>query len=400
MPDDLPLLDLFDRLRDAGVQLGTEDYLLFLRALQAGFGLTDRTALARLCRTLWIKSPEDLLIFGRYFDELAPQVYDVPRDPEQLQFPTQPEPVPDSFIPPLVSESESPPPSTTEETLPETESAEAVEPLTPTEVKPILSASIETPGKHEYALKIEDEVQAAQAVRAEFMDIDLSPSRFKQTTEYFPVTRRQMKQTWRHLRRMIREGSARELDVEATVNAIGRHGRLLELVFASPRVNRAELLLLMDLNGSMTPFHALAQRLIETAQRGGQLRKTRALYFHNVPSKHLYITPGLHESQPLERVLGQMNPRRTGTLIFSDAGAARGGFDPGRIELTAEFLDLLKQQMQYVAWLNPMPRVRWRGTTASEIARLIPMFEMTRRGMDCAIDILRGRHFHLAEGAA
>jgi uncharacterized protein with von Willebrand factor type A (vWA) domain len=44
------------------------------------------------------------------------------------------------------------------------------------------------------------------------------------------------------------------------------------------------------------------------------------------------------------------------------------------------------------AWLNPMPNHRWRNTTAEEIARFVPMFEMNRRGLDAAIDILRGRY--------
>jgi hypothetical protein len=38
-----------------------------------------------------------------------------------------------------------------------------------------------------------------------------------------------------------------------------------------------------------------------------------------------------------------------------------------------------------------MPQKRWFGTTAGEIADLVSMFEMTRRGLQDAIDVLRGR---------
>jgi hypothetical protein len=84
-------------------------------------------------------------------------------------------------------------------------------------------------------------------------------------------------------------------------------------------------------------------------------------------------------------------PQRTVVLIFSDAGAARGGYSEECIELTEAFLTQLRQRVRYIAWLNPMPQKRWFGTTAGEIARLLPMFEMTRRGLQDAIAVLRGR---------
>lgn len=77
-------------------------------------------------------------------------------------------------------------------------------------------------------------------------------------------------------------------------------------------------------------------------------------------------------------------------LIFSDAGAARGGYSQKRVELTAAFLQQIKAKVRYVAWLNPMPESRWQGT-AGEVARLVPMFEMARRGLQDAIALLRGK---------
>jgi uncharacterized protein with von Willebrand factor type A (vWA) domain len=79
-------------------------------------------------------------------------------------------------------------------------------------------------------------------------------------------------------------------------------------------------------------------------------------------------------------------------LIFSDAGAARGGLNFKRVSLTIAFLRRLKQHVRYVTWVNPMPKTRWAGTTAGEIARYVPMFEGTRQGLDQSIDVLRGRN--------
>jgi uncharacterized protein len=82
---------------------------------------------------------------------------------------------------------------------------------------------------------------------------------------------------------------------------------------------------------------------------------------------------------------------QTALLIVSDAGAARGYCDSERILGTGEFLEQLRQVVRYYAWLNPMPNARWPGTSAGEIARLIPMFELSRHGMQASINVLRGR---------
>ncbi|MHC5854507.1 hypothetical protein [Nostoc sp.] len=67
---ELPLLYLFTRLRQAGLPLGVNEYQLVLRALQSGFGIPNREALARLCCTLWVKSAEDKLLFNYHFEEV------------------------------------------------------------------------------------------------------------------------------------------------------------------------------------------------------------------------------------------------------------------------------------------------------------------------------------------
>jgi uncharacterized protein with von Willebrand factor type A (vWA) domain len=76
-------------------------------------------------------------------------------------------------------------------------------------------------------------------------------------------------------------------------------------------------------------------------------------------------------------------------MIFSDAGALRGGHNPQRVTLTAQFLAQLQPLVNQITWLNPVPRQRWLGT-AAKIATLVPMFELDRSGFQGAIDVLRG----------
>ncbi len=218
----------------------------------------------------------------------------------------------------------------------------------------------------------------------------LQGDRFLMKHESFPITHRQLKQSWRYLRRLVRSGTPTELDIQATVKQISRQGFLLNPVFIPRRVNRTQLLLLLDHDGSMVPFHRLSHRLAETSLQAGRLSKASIYYFHNCPLEYLYQDPHHQKAELISHILPRLEPKWTVALIFSDAGALRGGLSPKRIKLTAAFLERLRQQVRYLVWLNPMPSERWLGTSAGEIARLVPMFAVSRQGFQQAIDVLRG----------
>ncbi|HEU5381671.1 MAG TPA: hypothetical protein VFV38_40140 [Ktedonobacteraceae bacterium] len=362
---DLPLIELFVRLRLAGLPLGIDEYQLLVRALHRGFGSPNRAALARLCKMLWIKSVEEERLFDYHFAALFPALAeDTPViEPEEK-----------GDVLPWASVSDepgsSPPPLTFEE--------------------PNISMPTTSP---DLVLAFgDDEAQVAQALkqiskREDMFDDEPLP----QADEYFPITRRQMKQAWRYLRRPQRLGPAVELDIEATVSKIARTGVFLEPVLVPQRINRAVLFLLIDQGGSMVPFHMLSQRLAETAIRGGKLGQANVFYFHNCPTDYLYHDPFQLDAEDISNVLNRLPIESTMVLIFSDAGAARGAFNETRIEWTVQFLEKLKQYVRSVAWLNPMPHSRWLGTTAGEIMHFVPMLDVSRRGLDHAINILRGR---------
>lgn len=352
---ELPLFELFTRLRQADVPLGIDEYTLLQRALQAGFGISDVEALARLCKTLWIKSNDQMRLFDYHFKQVITWA-DVNRSTESIG---------------PSSGRLGQPSSDPSATIPET-----------TELTPASASDV--------TLNIES--QAAQAVLHAASEDELPYNRFIRSDEYFPVTRRQMKQSWRYLRRPIREGPPTELDVDATIKEIARTGLLLAPVLIPPRKNRAELLLLIDQGGSMVPFHALSRRLAETAIRGGRLVRVSIYYFYNCPTTYLYRKPTHRDAVSIQDILDRTHDERAGVLIFSDAGAARGGLSQERLDMTKQFLARLSQQFRYTAWLNPTPHDRWTGTTAGKIGQLVPMFDVSRRGLDAAISSLRGRN--------
>jgi uncharacterized protein with von Willebrand factor type A (vWA) domain len=358
--EELPLLEIFNSLRQRhGLPLGVEEYLVVLRSLEAGFGISNKQELEQLCCMLWAKSFEENRLIRRLFKEMwRYSLADSGKESKSTNLPNSE----DSQAPlaKTLTSSE----SSVDKPLPEIE--------TPPSVTP-------------------EPVQVVQAVRSSYRDRELKRPRYLLLTEYFPVTKRQMKQCWRFLRRPVRQGVPTEFDVEATVAKLEREGILLQPVMIPPRINRTDLVLLIDQEGSMVPFHDLSQQLVETAQRGGRLRTTHVFYFHDYPDEYLYRHPAMLDAKLVSEVFEEIGERAV-VLIVSDAGAARGNFDKERVYSTKAWIEQLEQSVRYFAWLNPMPSECWRQTTAREIARFVPMFEMSPQGMNAAISVLRGRY--------
>ncbi|MFN6530127.1 hypothetical protein [Nostoc sp. ChiSLP03a] len=450
--NDLPLLELFTKLCDAGLPLGIEEYQLVLQAMQAGFGINDQAALKRLCQTLWIKSSEEKQVFEDHFElvignepglstaETLPtqseqhQVSPITRyvilgfigvaiglgagfflqkpiqTPEPIQTPIS-DPIPSSTTKPTPQAIKTPKPNSNPSPNPNhsdwlfwsfllvtamifkwlvrrNNQQRIVESTSHSQVTPTANSSLAA----KLTQTIEDEVQAVKAVlEATNRNEETVSTRLVLTSEYLPVTERQMKQIWRYLRHPVREGPKIELDMAATIHQIGCQGLLLEPVFIPRRVNKSELLLLIDQDGSMVPFHSLSRRLAETALRGGRLGKSGIYYFHNCPIEYLYHDPHHQQAELITNIVNHICSNRTAVLIFSDAGAVRGRYSDERYELTQQFIAQMKQRVRYIAWLNPMPRKRWLRTTAAEIAHLVPMFEFSHQGLQDAIAVLRGR---------
>lgn len=364
----LPLRDLFYRLRDHGLPLGMAEYMAVLQALQAGVGLSSQNALRQLCMVLWVKSDEEKLLFNRLFDEMLVQAASTAIDKPKAPIPTRDakSPVKEDLAKPTTSN--------------------------PQMEQPRQASSANRPSQ-ELSLQTSEPSEIVQAIQRGQRNLTLSRPKYNLAGDYFPVTRRQMKQSWRYLRRPVREGPPVELDIDATVEKISQEGLFREPVLLPRRLNKAEIVLLVDQDGSMVPFHALTRQLIETVRRGGLLQQSPIYYFHDYPEGYLYLESTRLQARPISNILMNFNTYTT-VLVISDAGAARGGLDIERVKQTGAFLQKLSQRVRRIAWINPLPNLRWANTTAGELARLVPMFDMSRRGMDDAINTLRGRYVY------
>lgn len=346
-------MDLFLWLRDrAGLPLTPDQYYLLLEALQKGFGIGSRAELKQLCRLLWVKPHPSTQAeqFERYFDDYFSQ-FDRDQQPEKSSSPTP----------------ETPPPETTPSDKPRDRPQTST-----TEPEPVL--------------------EVATAIRGEYLPEPLRSTggerNFSTRVKDLPVTERQLQQTWRYLRRPLQEGPQTEVDIDATVEQIGQTGIFLEPVRVANRINRAELLLLVDVSNSMIPYKPLTERLIAGLTHG-QPGKVQTFYFRNCPADQLYLHPKQPQTQLLSDLLSRLHANRTVALMVSDGGAARQAINRDRLHRTEEFLRQIKSNLRKIGWLNPLPRSRWEATTAEGIAQFVPMFELSASGLKAATRLIK-----------
>ncbi|MCP4344421.1 MAG: hypothetical protein GY795_02720 [Desulfobacterales bacterium] len=194
--------------------------------------------------------------------------------------------------------------------------------------------------------------------------------------------------------------------------------------------NTARLLLLIDREGSMTPFHSFVESVSSAIQTSGNLDSVAVYYFHDVPVEGVNpVKLNIPQNQMvpgLDSVLPEIEPLRKGVLfkdkqlsnsvdidkvlnkyecasavvLISDAGAARGKYDIHRLLNTIAFLKGVREYSKRIVWLNPLPENYWKksikvnnNNTATHISRHVPMFSLDRAGIYKAINILCGQPY-------
>lgn len=379
------LYEVISQLRRRGLPLGIDDCAALRLALAAGFGWASHTAMLELCIALWAKSAaEEGIVRAAFARVVMPEWSTEDNDPGSPQPEVRGETAPTvSGVPQAWPDSAEP-----SEPFPERDVTTATQ-----QVRRLALAPPRT-GRYDQSLV-------------------LAPQ--------YPVTERQVAQTWRGLRRAVRRGPKTDLDVAATVDLCARTGVAAAPVLVPARRNSARLLLLIDRQGSMTPFHDYVEHVRRAIERAGRVSSFAVAYFHNTAGRSLdhgllaelpdpfapgldavaklirplsdglvYDDPDLTEPRPLAAIVDAVT-HVTGAVVISDAGAARGTLNIARLLDTLAFGKAMQASSGAVAWLNPVPPSRWRRTTAEQVARHLPMFPLTREGMYRAVDVLRGR---------
>ena len=352
----LPLFDLFQELREP-LSLQPEQYFWLLEAIKKGF-VSNIDDLKSICRLLWLKSVNSEAekqfetIFDRYLQEN-----------QKLT------PSPTTSLVAQTQEKDA--------TNGNADDRQEKKKSTPT-YQPASNKSI-IPQNTASQIRLTSAYQTAPPI-----DITESKQGYILQVSDFPFLERQTRHSWLRLSQPLRRGKTQELDIPATVQKIGRDSICLEPEYKPQRLNQTQLIFFEDREGSMIPFRPIIDRLFDTVEPK-HFAAVNRYYFRNCPRDFVYLQPKGTEVLLLERL--PLERQRTVLVIISDAGAARGGYNPQRLEMTQTLLNKLQPHVKALFWLNPIPSMRWTGTTAAAICKLLEgrMFEMPQGGIQAAI---------------
>lgn len=211
---------------------------------------------------------------------------------------------------------------------------------------------------------------------------------------------RQFKVALKRLRRLDRLGVQEELNLEKSIAATCKNAGDIELVMEAPKKNQAELLLIMDVGGSMDPYAELMEQIFSAAHASNHFKAFEHFYFHNCLYNKVYTDMFQRQHIPTEElfrkfrstfyviVVGDacMNPYE----LFAPNGSIdywENHRDPGMVCLRR-----FHEHFPKMVWLNPEAKEYWNyHPTIRAISEEISMFPLTVTGLTEAVDELRAK---------
>jgi hypothetical protein len=386
------LWDVFNELRRLNFPLSMGDWEDLRTALRLGFGWSSEKDLINLCCTLWANSRRDCDIIHAAFSQFDVPEWQLAGDEKQR----------------------------TKRLINDDDVAES-DVANGTEFGEFDDEPDDDQVEDEQTTPAPVPERSSGLPPLSLGDVELPASHLVHIAQY-PMSYREVAQAWRRVRKPARFGPQTEIDIRATINHAAQMGLLAGPVLVSPRRNLSSLLLLVDSQGSMTPFQPFVQQITEAITSATSFGRMGVFYFHDVPAEGAHLQEEVSGMFPeLDTILEQILPLSTGYLFddealtipcaradvieqyapganvgfISDGGAARGTYDFNRLRDTIGSLKYLRQFTHTIVWLNPLPVSRWQKTTAAQIARHVPMFTVEPEGLRRAVVALKAQFFSL-----
>src|SRR5688572_2864389 len=353
---ELPLYDAFARLMELEKStdhrsVDPNSYLTLVEILHNGYMLNSEDELIFFCKKLWLKPfhRENNVINEKVVEDLVRQNLARYAKPDDRGKTTENKNIrtTDNISPTTSTERQATtaPADTTKEDLkaaPDIKLDDPAKSLKAEESKGDLCISIE-------------EVEGGSKMTERSYASLFNDKTYQFNYEYLPVSRRFIEQTIRSLRYRVKGAGKPTLDVAATVKQAAIKGRVDNWQLREEDAFTTKWTLLLDHEGSMIAFESLQKVLVEAAFNGTIPNEGDVFYFRNLPGNFLYLNAEHTESIPLRTFAAS---KRRNILIVSDAGAARGYLNEDRIQQTYTLLHRLRKHR--IAWLNPLPRERWK----------------------------------------
>lgn len=200
------------------------------------------------------------------------------------------------------------------------------------------------------------------------------------------------------LRRLARDGRPDTLDLDATVRATAEGAGLLDVRLRAERRDAMQVLLLIDVGGSMDAHARTTERLFSAAR--SRFRRLETFWFHNAVYERVWRTSARRERDAVSmEELARTHDRRHRLFLVGDATMSPyeltvpgGSVEHWNEEPGALWLQRLARAYPHAAWLNPEPAERWERTASVRLVHGLMggrMHPLTPDGLTAAIASLR-----------
>ena len=212
---------------------------------------------------------------------------------------------------------------------------------------------------------------------------------------------RNIKIALRRLRRFAREGSADELDLDATIEGTARQG-WLDIHMRPERHNAVKLLLFLDVGGSMDPFIKLVEELFSAATT--EFKNLQFFYFHNCLYEGVWKDNKRRWSDRTQTwdILHKYGHDYKAVFVGDAAMSPYEITHPGgsvehfNEEPGTEWLRRVAHVYPATVWINPVPEKQWNYSQSTKMIKELvggSMFPLTLGGLDDAMrELTRKKH--------
>ena len=197
---------------------------------------------------------------------------------------------------------------------------------------------------------------------------------FKNLDDSVEIGTRNIKVALRRLRKWARDGAAEELDLDATIRNTAKQG-YLDIEMRPERRNTVNVLLLLDVGGSMDPHVRVLEELFSAAR--AEIKNLEYFYFHNCPYEGLWKDNRRRydERIPTWDVLHKY-PSDYKVIIVGDATMspyeityAGGSVEHWNEEAGGIWLQRFVETYPSLAWINPVKEGAWDYTGSIQLIR-------------------------------
>ncbi len=220
---------------------------------------------------------------------------------------------------------------------------------------------------------------------------------FRNFDDQIELGTRSMQLALRRLRRFARDGTAKELDLPGTIDGTARQGGWLDLHWRAERRNAINVLLFLDVGGSMDDHVQAVEELFSAARSA--FKSLHAYYFHNCPYDGVWVDNRRRHTERVATLdLLHTHGPQTRAIFVGDAAMSPyeiavpgGAVEEWNEEAGAVWLKRLADHFPRCVWLNPIRRDAWPYyRSIGMVAEILEgrMFPLSLDGIDHAVAAL------------